>query len=132
MALGQSTSVVVVARGVTDAAGLREYDVEISFDPRGVRMDEVAAGPAFVDPNLGDTLFYKLDEKQGKLLLVAYRSVLPDPTGDVEMAFISLTGLKQGTWPLDVTIHTLKSGDGHIIPAAGMVGAVSVKRTVSK
>ncbi|MDP2954712.1 MAG: hypothetical protein Q8O76_15520, partial [Chloroflexota bacterium] len=97
-----------------------------------VRVDEVAAGPAFVDPNLGETLFYKLDEKQGKLLLVAYRSVRPDPAGDVEMALLSLTGLKLGTWPLNITIHTLKSGDGHIIPAAGMAGAVSVKRTVSK
>lgn len=91
-------------------------------------MEEVQAPQLFQES--GQTIGFLISRivpERGEVYLVAFHARIPGPTGDVELAYLSLTGLKAGAWPLAVRIDVLVNTDGQPIPAASVPGVVTVR-----
>lgn len=128
LSVGSSGLVPLTAWHITDPKGLGAFEVAIKYDPKGIKVEEVQSPQVFKDSPQSFTLFVpNINPTTGEVKVVALQANMPGPTGDVLLAYLSLTGLKAGVWPLEVRIDVLANSDGKPISASGLQGVVTVR-----
>lgn len=128
LSAGSSALVPLTAWHISDPKGLGAFEITIKYDPKGIKVEEVQAPQNFGDAPQSFSLFVpNIDSNTGTIKVVALQPKIPGPTGDVQLANLSITGLKEGSWPLQVSIDTLANSDGKPIPASGLQGVVTVR-----
>lgn len=130
ISVGGNAVVPLTARRISDPKGLAAFEIVIKYDPLAVRIDEVQAPKKFEglgEAQEGGTLISRIRPERGAVYIIAFHTDIPGPTGDVELAKLSLTGIKPGIWPLEVRLDVLANTDGEPIPAAAMSAVVTVR-----
>jgi hypothetical protein len=103
--------------------GLAGYNVSIAYDPAAVKIDAILPG----DPPFGGSPISHIDGTGGFVNIVGFHGNRPGPTGKLVVLRISLTGVREGTSPLKVTVKDLVDAvDAASWPAVASHGTARV------
>lgn len=122
---GANTQIPITVKNITDGGGMGAYDIKVTFNPQIVRIDNVTAG-VYAEPTSG------IDNINGTVMLNAYKPDMPGPTGDVIVAYLSVTALggSGSSTPLDLSVTTLSNSYGDDIAATDVDGTVTINAAV--
>lgn len=122
---GADAVVPVTVRNVTAVQGLGAYQLQLFFNPSGIKINSLSAGaPPFAEPAA-----YGIDNAAGLVLMNDFHIVIPGPKGDVLIANINLTALSAGSWSINVLIDALVDVAGDDIAATVVPGVIQVTST---
>lgn len=119
---GGITILPINIKNISGSAGLGAYDLQVRFDPSGLRVTGLAAG---TDSYFGVPV-HKIDNIEGVVFLNAFHARIPGPTGDVNIASIEVLALASGTWTMEPGITTLADTQGNEISASPGIGIIKV------
>lgn len=129
---GETGTVEIVVKGVTDPGGLAAYDLEMKFDPSAIQIDNVSGGDApFASPPTSNVDF----NETGRVRLASFQVQGLSPTVDVVVAHLEIRaiGTIQGTSGLSLSVNFVGGGlinaDGAPIPAVLVDGLVTINST---
>lgn len=127
--IDQTIVIPVEVKNFVASAGMGAYDFVLSFDPVGLRMNNVLEG----DSPFGAPDNFTIDNVLGR---VSFNDVLihdhevPGPTGSIILARIVFQTLRVGRWEIDPTIISLLDTAGNEISAIPDSGIIEVAAPV--
>ncbi len=122
VAPGGSTLIPVAVKNFTAGSGLGSYDFEVSFDPQGIKVENIKAG----DQPFGDPAAATINNSSGKIFFNDFQSSVPGPKGQITVAYLTVTGVAAGSWPITVKVTTLAAANGDDVANVVVNGKITV------
>jgi hypothetical protein len=113
-----------MVKNITATAGLGGYDVRINYDPSVIRVVEILGGTA----PFNSIAASNINNTTGQASFNAFQVTTPGPTGDITVAYLSISaqGSIGASTTLTVTVNSLVDTNGNSISTTAVNGTVRI------